>query len=277
MTGQHISPDEWAELLELGGRLAAAPVPEPDPDETGRLIAQLAACLPPVESPVARALGDAAAPGPVQQALAMVRPQVRILRRPFWVASALLVAAGLPLVAPDLRASVGADFGYAGYLLIIAPVLSCLGAAYAFRSAGTGMGEIEMSCALTPGQLVLGRLFWVAAYDTALLGAASLAAAGLEPGVALGWLVLGWLAPTLLLALLVLGLSFWLPPRVSAAGALALWAGTAGLWMLPLKAGSAAIWPAAALLGLGAVLLGAAVVAGAPRLARRLGLQEGGW
>ncbi|MFZ5826035.1 MAG: hypothetical protein ACOY94_17200, partial [Bacillota bacterium] len=195
-----LSPAELEELLAAATALRSSPTPLPTAAETDRLAALAADLVAPPPSEVARALEAGGRASWLAEALAAVRPQVRILRRPFWLASAAVVAAGLPLLDTGLRSSLGIDLTYGGFLLIIAPVLAALGVAYAFRSAGTGMVEVEMACPLSPVQLLLGRLFWVTAYDAALLGAASLAAAGLEPGMRLGFLLVGWLAPMLLLA-----------------------------------------------------------------------------
>lgn len=176
------APGEAADLLELAAALRDAPVPEPAMAETDRLVAALAPFLPAADSRFGGELAAAwagAGGGWLAGTLAAVSPQVRLLRRPFWIASAAVVAAGLPLLDPGLRAVLGIDLTYAAFLVITAPALAALGVAYAFRSAGTGRAEVELACPLTPAQLVLGRLFWVAAYDAALLAAASVASAGL--------------------------------------------------------------------------------------------------
>lgn len=271
--GLDLAPDETDALLATARTLRAAPVPTPHPEETERLVAALAPYVP-----------EPARPTPATQephqwlgaALAAARPHVRLLRRPFWVASAAVVASGLPLLDPGIRQAVAPDLTYAAFLVLVAPVLATLGVAYAFRGAGTGMAEVEMTCALTPAQLVLGRLFWVTAYDALLLGLASLAAAEVEPGVRVGWLVAGWLAPMLLLAALVLGLSLYLSPWAAAGAALALWSVvpitvvTRPELGLPVLAGSPAAAPMVLVVGAGAVLLLAAVVAAAPHLMVRL-------
>jgi len=222
---------EERELADLADALRAAAQmqelawPEPDPTESGQLVAALAALVPARESPFAAELECAWAPRRSWLAwtLAAVRPQVRVLERPFWLASAGLVAAGLPLLSAGLSGRLGLDLTYGAFLLLVAPVLAALGVAHAFRGTGTGVAELELTCALTPAQLILGRLFWVTAYDALLLGCASLLSAALEPSVRLGWLVLGWLLPLLLLSATVLALSLYVPPRIGGGAALALW------------------------------------------------------
>lgn len=213
---------------------------------------------------------------PLLIGLAILQPQIRLLRAPFWLASGLVVLLGLPLISPRVQAALGLQVGYGGFLVMIAPVLAALGVAYAFRSAGTGMAEVELTCPLTPAQLLLGRLFWVAAYDAVLLGSGSLVAASLEPGISLGYLVLGWLAPLLLATVTALALSFLLPIWAGAAGVLTLWsiALTVGLnrpaWFLPEMAGGPAILLPALLLSGMALLLFGWLVASAPRLLQHL-------
>ncbi|MEW8979763.1 MAG: hypothetical protein AB2385_15345 [Symbiobacterium sp.] len=214
-----------AEALQAAARAQDAAWPDPDPAETRRLVAALTALVPAPESPFAAELERTwvRQPGWLARTLAAVQPQVRLLERPFWLASAALVAAGMPLLSPDVAASLGLDLTYGAFLLLVAPILATLGVAHAFRGISTGMAEVELTCALTPAQLVLGRLFWVAAYDTLLLGGASLLSAALEPSVMLGWLVLGWLLPILVLSVTVLSLSLYVPPWVGGSAALALW------------------------------------------------------
>lgn len=220
-----ITESEARTLVAVARALRSAPVPVPTAAETERVVVAAVACLAPPESEVARALRERwQREGVVRQALAVVAPQVHLLRRPFWFASAAVVAAGLPLLHPGWRAAVDLELTYAGFLVLVAPVLAVLGVAYAFRGIG-GTAELELACPLHPVHLVLGRLCWVLAYDSALLGAASLAAAGLEPGVRLGYLVALWLAPMLLLAAGALAASRYLGPAGGAGLALAAWAG----------------------------------------------------
>lgn len=275
--GLEPGPSDAAELLaaaralETAAEFQAAHLPEPDEAATAKLVAQLLPLLPAAD----RAL-DADRGGWLAGALTAVWPQVRLLRRPFWLASAAVVAAGLPLLDQAVRAHLGIGLTYGAFLVLVAPVLAILGVIYAFRGAGTGMAEVEMTCALTPAQLVLGRLFWVAAYDAALLGAGSLAAAGVEPGVRLGWLVLGWLLPMMLLAAGTLALSLYVPPWAGGMAALAAWAAAlVAVWTNPdLTPAFLTIWPSIGALavtaGVGALALTAAVAAAAPRLAGRL-------
>lgn len=271
-----------AALLQRAAALEDGRFPGPDSAETAGLAAALAAAMPESDGALARELTAAWSEtgGWAARVLGAVRPQVRLLGRRFWLASAAVVGAGLPLLSPDVRAWAGLDLTYGAFLVVVAPLLSAMGVAYAFRSAGTGMAEVELTCALTPAQLVLGRLFWVAGYDLLLLGAASLASLGLEPGMQLGWLVLGWLAPMLLLSCGVLVLSLWMPPWAGAAAGLSLWAGALGVALAnrPLSALTWAplVLPMAVGCGIGALLLAAALAAVAPRLTARLaGLVSG--
>jgi hypothetical protein len=98
----------------------------------------------------------------------------------------------------------------------VAPVLAALGVAYAFRSAGTGAWEMEMSSPVTPTELTLARLVTVAGYN---------AAVGLVVSLVLWWdrppgmvlqLVLTWLAPLVLYSALALFVSLrWGAPAAA--------------------------------------------------------------
>jgi len=267
-----------AEALQEAARVQEAAWPEPAPAETDRLVADLAALVPVPESSLAAELERALAlhSGWLARALAAIRPQVRMLERPFWLASAALVAAGLPLLSGGVSSHLGLDLTYGAFLLLVAPVLSAMGVAYAFRGAGAGIAELELTCALTPAQLVLGRLFWVTAYDALLLGGASLLSAAAEPSVRLGWLVLGWLLPLLLLSLTVLALSLYVPPWVGGSAALALWALVMSLLVLGRDLPLAAVTHPVVLLPMsalcaGGILVSVCLIAGAwPRLGTRM-------
>lgn len=285
--GLETAPAETADLVALALLLEDAGELAPAAGETERLLGDLVRALPAPETPpalsdVARAMTEpsADAAGWLTRTLTTIRPQVRVLGRPFWLASVAVILAGLPLLRPELRDLLGAELTYSGFLVLVAPILAALGVAYAFRSTGTGMAEVEMTCALSPAQLLLGRLFWVACYDAALLAAASLLAVGLEPGVQLGYLVLGWLTPMLLLAAGALAASLYVPPWAGAAAALLVWSGVLGAGLrypqlfLPRLAGTPGVVPVALLFGLGALLLLGALAAAAPRLIPRL-LGEG--
>jgi hypothetical protein len=277
-----VGPEETASLLEAITALRAAAADElgggsTAADSTDDLVALLTPHLPAPPSPVARALDAATGHlGWLAGILAAIRPQVRILRGAFWLASAVIVLAGLPLISPAVRTTAGTSLTYSGFLLLVAPLMAALGVAYAFRSAGTGMAELELTCPLSPLQLVLGRLFWVATYDAALLGAASVVAAGYEPRVNLAYLVIGWLMPMLVMAAATLALSLYVSLWLSAVLTLGLWGSVLAVGLgrpalfLPALAGSSAILPTVAVCAVGLVVLLGAVVAASPRLAVRL-------
>lgn len=269
---------DLAEALQVAAELQDVAWPDPDPTETERLVATLAALVPASECSFGAELERAWArqPGWLACTLAAVQPQVRVLERPFWLASAGLVAAGLPLLSAGLAGRLGLDLTYGAFLLLVAPVLATLGVAHAFRGVDTGVAEVELTCALTPAQLILGRLFWVTAYDALLLGSASLLSAALEPSVQLGWLVLGWLLPMLQLSLAVLSLSLYVPPWVGGGAALALWLLILNRLTLGRELPIAAVTHPAVLLPLSAFCAGGLVLAVGliarawPRLTTRL-------
>lgn len=242
--GFEMIQSEEIELVEVAERLAASPVPTPSHDQTTKTVSLALSLMPEGPSPVARALDvePGAGVGPAARSLLGMGSQVRVLGRRFWVASAALVALGVPLVNRTPGTAPGPSVTYSAFLIAIAPVLAVLGVAYAFRSAGTGMAEVEMLCAISPAQLVFGRLLWVAAYDAALLGLGSLVAASYERDARLDWLVAGWITPMLLLALSVMVLSLYIPLWASVACALAVWVAAIGAEYVRLGRGGHGWW-----------------------------------
>lgn len=285
LPGEEESLAELAKALQEGAAQQDSCWPEPAPGETDRLVAALSALVDGPKTTFAAELTQVwtRRQGWLTGTLAAVQPQVRVLARPFWLSSAALVAIGLPLLSPQLLASFSLDLSYGAFLLLIAPLLAALGVAYAFRETGTGVAEVELTCAITPAQLVLGRLFWVTAYDALLLSAASLLSSSLEPGIQLGLLVLGWLTPMLLLSLGVLALSLYVPLWIGTGTALALWALVLGVLLrgrgLPMAAltDETVLLPIAVVGAVGALLIVGLTAAAWPRLtARMTGLEYRG-
>lgn len=207
-TAEHLA-EALAEQGEAGADLEALvpalmqlrtwAAPEPSVEATRALMERLAP-LAAARSPVRQALrveprhlGDLAA------MLRLAHIQVTIFQPSFWLSSAAITLLGVLLVS-------GTNLSQALVLQLIAPLLSYLGAASAFRAADLGMLEFELACPPSPRQLMLARLVIVLGYDIALGLLASLLLWSLG-GVGLLALILHWLAPLLLAFGLTLTLS----------------------------------------------------------------------
>lgn len=209
----------------LAERLAAFEVPAPDPAETAALASRVRAL----------ALGR---PGAFRERMEAVREQTMpfpAAGRAGWLM--LLRYAALPggtgpasfaLLSLGLIAAAAAYAALDGTPAVIVfsfvtPVLAALGVAYAFRSAGTGAWEMEMSCPVTPVELTLARLVAAAGYN---------AAAGLVLSLAIWWgrppalvvqLIVTWLAPLVLCSGLALFVSLRWGAPAAAGLTVAVW------------------------------------------------------
>ncbi|MDP2871677.1 MAG: hypothetical protein Q8P31_03980 [Bacillota bacterium] len=276
--GLDLSPGETGGLLATAETLAAWTPEPPAPEQQKRLLAAAMAAAGALAAPrLTRPRGDlwTVADG-LWAVLDAVRPHVHVFRAPFWLATLVAVAAGLPLLAGSRSLGGWLDLDFAGFLVLMAPVVAVGGTAYAFRSCGSGMAELEMTAPLTPWQLIAGRLAWVLAYDSLLLGLCSVAAAATGPGLALGYLVAAWLGPMLALALADLLLTSILQPWAAAGACLGLWAGAVACadrlpWMAPLAAaGTAGAFGSAWVFAPVCAALLAALALSGQRLAARL-------
>ena len=82
------------------------------------------------------------------------------------------------------------------YLSLLAPGMASLGVAYSFRGQGTL--EIELTCPVTPYQIVLGRMLVIFGYNTIVGLTGSAVLVGSNSGLIFSALVMDWLAPMLL-------------------------------------------------------------------------------
>ncbi|PZN03095.1 MULTISPECIES: hypothetical protein [Thermaerobacter] len=242
-----LSPEQLETVLAW---LAQDAVPHPTPAMTERLLDSLRPVLAHGDRPRFRrrlvATGGSGMPG-AMGLLAVLRPQVTLLGRSFWLGSAAL-AATLLLVAAA-RQSVP-------FFLWVAPLLAVGGVAVAFRGSGTGLGEAERACPVDPLALALGRFVLVTLYDAILLALATLAlhlggpaAAG---GVHIAALLLAWLAPFLFLGTVAFVLSLRWGGVTGPAAAMTLWAAMVWRQLAPPGAGSGLVWALAAPPGTGA-------------------------
>lgn len=161
--------------------------------------------------------------------LRAMKSQVSIFTLPYWLVTSVIIALGILL-------SSTAGGRLVTHIMLASPVLSAVSVAYAFRSIGHGPGELEMSCPVTPAQLVAGRMTIVLTYNVVMGLALTLAmtmtltAGGLAAGLGdftdvvngrFVSTVLSWLMPLLLLSAISLHLSVTkgsLPATVVSAG-----------------------------------------------------------
>lgn len=242
-----LSPDQLEAVLAW---LAQDAVPHPAQAMTEQLLDSLRPALAHRARPRFRrrlaATGGSGTPG-AMGLLAILRPQVTLLGRSFWLGSAALAVTLLLVTAA--RQSVP-------FFLWVGPLLAVAGVALAFRGSGTGLWEAERACPVDPLALALGRFVLVTLYDAALLGLATLAlhlagpaAAG---GVHVAALLLAWLAPFLFLGTVAFVLSLRWGGVTGPAAAMTLWAAVVWRQLAPPGAGSGLVWALAAPPGTGA-------------------------
>lgn len=257
----------------LAAHLAAFEVPAPDPAETAALASRVRAL----------ALGR---PGAFRERVEVVRRRttpfpaagragwlmlLRYVALPGGTGPAPVALLSMTLIA--VAAAYAAADGTSSLIVFsfVTPVLSALGVAYAFRSAGTGAWEMEMSCPVTPVELTLARLVTAAGYS---------AAAGLVLSLAIWWgrppalvvqLIVTWLAPLVLCSGLALYVSLRWGAPAAAGLTVAVWgaqvaARAYGLSLTMLRLPGDAGWGLAQFMSLA---LGGALVAAALRLSGR--------
>jgi hypothetical protein len=243
-------------LLPALRRLRQWPAP---PADTARLLAVL---QPALQAQV-RARRRAALAWP----WLLLRAQLRVVHRELWLASALVMALGTLVAAATAGSPASAG---ALPLVLTAPLVTAVGAAYLFGPEGENSLELELATPVHPRVVLLARLSLLFAFDLALALAGSLLLAALHIGVGLGPLIQAWLAPMACLSALAFLLSVLLVDATSAALiSLGLWGlqalrqtgagelylvvfrlipdllrpdARAGLWLAALLLAAAALW-----------------------------------
>lgn len=214
---QGAAPEECADLLPAVRRLSEWQAPQPEPADTRRLLARLAAELP-VSSPVRQAIREHRQHRRTSISFLLVtaRAQVSLFGLGFWLVSALVTLIGaivvLSRVLPDQEL----------VLRVSGPLLAYIGTIVAFRGINARTLELELVCLPSPLQLALARLVIVLGYDIGLGLALSLALLVGGSGQVLA-LTLAWLMPLLLVAGLALLLSLRLSIQTAAYLAYGSW------------------------------------------------------
>jgi hypothetical protein len=184
-----MAPHELADLL---AKLDAQPVPYPTPAATEALIAALRPLVPPARRQRFRSQGLQAQP--MVALLSQMVAQVREFPLAWWLATLAAVICGL--VAAPALASANVPVS------VLTPLLVIGGVMYSFRTLKGGALEIELSCPITPAQLILSRVMVMLGYYLVLgLGVAAWL------GAPAGALLLNWLAALLLFTGLMLTLT----------------------------------------------------------------------
>ncbi|MEU8268141.1 hypothetical protein AB0B89_13320 [Sphaerisporangium sp. NPDC049002] len=237
---------EWPELRGIGDGIPPAP---------GREI---------VRSVLLRSVleGGVPPPGPrPMRARALLWAEARVVPRAVWLASALVMAAGVGFVLAQGHAA-------EPVMALVVPLVTGIGMAGVYPPTRDEAFEVVAVTPTSPRVLLLARMTLVLGYDLAL---ALLASAGLSltasTPAGLGRLIMVWLGPMALLAALGLLLSVCWNPEGAIGVALVAWilyALTFTPWSL--ARGVRVFWAAepvtlAVILALAAVLGVAAVIA----------------
>jgi hypothetical protein len=151
---------------------------------------------------------------------ALALAEVRLLRLPVLVASALVMALGVVLAAMHAPAD-----GWAGDILaLVAPIVAAVGISGVYGPQRDPVFEVVAATPTSQRLILLIRITLVFGYDLALALTASVvvAAVGADaPG--LRELVVAWLGPMALLSALCLVLVVWVGADVAMGAALVLW------------------------------------------------------
>jgi hypothetical protein len=208
----HLREDapESAPLLHTLRRLRQWPTP---PADTARLLAVL---QPALQTQI-RARRRAALAWP----WLLLRAQLRVVHREIWLGSALVIALGTLVAAAGSAAMPGAL-----PLVLAAPLVTAVGAAYLFGPDDRSSLEVELAAPVPPRVILLARLTLLFAFDLSLGLLGSVLLSMVKAEVLLWPLVASWLAPMACLSAAAFLLSVLLVDATSAALA------SLGLWCL---------------------------------------------
>lgn len=121
----------------------------------------------------------------------------------FWVISALIYGVGLILT---LNTPIEAY----KTILILAPLPFVFSLLEAFRGREEGVLELELSCRISPQELIVSRVLVAGGYNTILNVGLSMAFLLIRPSVMFGRITLFWLLPMLLTG----SVALWLCSRI---------------------------------------------------------------
>jgi hypothetical protein len=203
-----------ADLAGWAGLAAAATgeptEPPPGPELVYRVMVRSALSEPP---PFDRP--------PTRLSLALVLAEVRLLRMPVLIASALVMALAVVLAVTQTAA---ADGGAGDVLALVAPVVAAIGISGVYGPQRDPAFEVVAATPTTVRLILLIRIALVFGYDLALALAASGAVTVADADAAgIPALVVAWLGPMALLSALCVLLMVWVGADIAIGVALALW------------------------------------------------------
>lgn len=186
--GEHDA--EALKLAQLSAWLNQVPAVLPQAEHQHRLLKQLEAQLPPLQTRWHRLRHS--------YALQLLLSQRRIIQREIWWASAFLLVLGVLISLAQDASSVA--------FVIIAPMVAAGGVALLYDDETAFMLELEESTRASARQLLLARLTLLFSFDLALALLGSLILAIFRADLSLIGLIATWLAPMSFLT----GLAFFL-------------------------------------------------------------------
>jgi hypothetical protein len=176
-------------LSNLAHFLESDGLPNPEKEEVARLLEALESYLPDSTAHQARTPANW---------LRLARSQFVLFEGSFWLAGASLLLLGLLMTVIDGHEVLPLA------LVLLAPLLSAAGVAYAFRPETRTLGDLEHLTATSPAELLYTRLALVLAFNM-LISLLLLLLIWLEgPQLILWRLTLVWLGPLLALTGLAL-------------------------------------------------------------------------
>jgi hypothetical protein len=206
--------DEWLEFADVIENLAKYSVPDPIPAMTERLLERVRPAVP-------QSLGFCAVNKRQSIFFTWLKPvfqQVSVFERYFWLANSIIILTGLCV-------SLG-DSGTLGFSLL-APAVAAGGVAYSFR--GQKALELELTCPITPYQIVLGRMLVIFVYNTVMSLIGSIILVGSKSGLVFSTLVIDWLAPMLLLTGVALVTAILFNSLISSVTSMLIWSSVLGI------------------------------------------------
>lgn len=189
---------EEEELARLSTLLPRYNVAHPTAAQTSALLARMHAMLPVQAEPrFAEQLAEAAAM-PLRRSLQTMER----LSLWFWLSAIAAVGISMLFIKPFAQAGL---FVSTNPVLLLAPLLMFLSIAYACRTYGTPVYELELSLPVTPAQWMMRKLVFVLAAHIVLFSVASLALTWNDLSALLPFTI-SWLVPLCLYSALLLTL-----------------------------------------------------------------------
>ena len=226
------SEEAARQFLPLVRQLHDLPAPQPTPEQSARLAAQII-----VTSHMEHAIQEESSEttsifSRVFSSLPwlLLRSQARLVQQGLWIISPMVMLLGVGI------AWIGYPPDYGLPLSVVAPLVAAVGMALIYGSGNEQAVEIELSAPLPAWVLLLARMALVFTFNLGLGLAASAALSLSHSGLSFWPLVIAWLAPMALLS----GLSFfitvlWNNSSIAISLALGFWIILNLLRFLPLQ------------------------------------------